>query len=490
MNESGRCGKCGGRLGVDGRCSGCLLAVGLEQEESFGVEELHALLPDFDVLERVGSGGMGVVYRARQRSLDRDVAIKILAPNVADSADFVDRFQREAKALATLTHPNIVAVYDYGMTDGVAYIVMEWIDGTSLRKVMEAGELASDQALKIVSTLCDTLQYAHDQSVVHRDIKPENILLTRAGEIKVVDFGLARSLNGDPDRTMTAQAMGTPAYMAPEQLEQPTTVDHRADIFSLGVMFYEMLTGELPMGRFAPPSEKVQIDVRLDDVVLRTLEKERERRYQRAADVKTDIHAVGKGKSATPAPGDKPKRRTPAYHLVTVIGCIGALLFGAMLLSSCAAIAIPNLLNRVEQGKGKRTVYDLNEISVAVDQMRQESGSYPVIDNFDQLLDLKPDLPPVDGWANPFIAYSDGERFVVGSKAASENDGLTFERIPGAHPEFDTSIIFINGEKIQWQGLPPGSNARNLRAVGATLTLFWLAGFLFFAIFAYRRMNR
>lgn len=143
--------------------------------------------------------------------------------------------------------------------------------------------------------MCDALQYAHDHGVVHRDIKPENLLLDRRGQLKVADFGLSKLLGtSEPDLNLTGtyQVMGTPRYMAPEQMEQSRNVDHRADIYSLGVIFYEMLTGELPLGRFATPSEKTQIDVRLDEVVLRTLEKEPERRYQHASEVKDDLESI------------------------------------------------------------------------------------------------------------------------------------------------------------------------------------------------------
>ena len=169
---------------------------------------------------------------------------------------------------------------------------MEYVDGVNLRHALRAGRLAPREALAIVPQICDALQYAHDQGVVHRDIKPENVLLDRTGRVKIADFGLAKLLGKGPDDftlTRTQQVMGTPRYMAPEQIEKPTTVDHRADIYSLGVVLYEMLTGELPLGRFEPPSHKVQVDVRIDEVVLRTLEKEPERRYQRASQVKTEL---------------------------------------------------------------------------------------------------------------------------------------------------------------------------------------------------------
>ena len=172
---------------------------------------------------------------------------------------------------------------------------MEFVDGVNLRQLEKAGRLSPREALQIIPQICDALQYAHDEGVVHRDIKPENVLVDRKGRVKIADFGLAKILGRDPEAlrlTAEGQVMGTPHYMAPEQVEHPQAVDHRADIFSLGVVFYEMLTGELPLGKFQPPSRKVQVDVRLDEVVLHTLEKEPELRYQHASEVKSDVETI------------------------------------------------------------------------------------------------------------------------------------------------------------------------------------------------------
>jgi hypothetical protein len=155
--------------------------------------------------------------------------------------------------------------------------------------------LSPREALQIVPQICEALQYAHDEGIVHRDIKPENVLLDKKGRVKIADFGLAKILGREPQDfhlTGVGQVMGTPNYMAPEQVEHPQAVDHRADIYSLGVVFYEMLTGELPLGKFALPSRKVQVDVRLDEVVMHTLEKEPERRYQHASQIKSDVETI------------------------------------------------------------------------------------------------------------------------------------------------------------------------------------------------------
>jgi len=271
------------------------------------IEDLARLFPQLEVLEPIGKGGMGAVYKARQKDLDRLVALKVLPVRAGTDPGFTERFTREARALARLSHPNIVAVYEFGQVDSLHYFIMEYVDGTNLRQVERSGGLEPKQALAIIPQICEALQFAHDKGIVHRDIKPENILLDREGHVKIADFGLAKILGQRQDLTLTAEGhiMGTPHYMAPEQVEHPQAVDHRADIYSLGVVFYEMLTGELPLGKFAPPSRKVQIDVRLDEVVLRTLEKEPDRRYQQASQVKTEVETI----ISTPEP--KPKPHTP-----------------------------------------------------------------------------------------------------------------------------------------------------------------------------------
>jgi serine/threonine protein kinase len=257
--------------------------------------ELARYFPELEILELIGRGGMGAVYKARQKNLDRLIALKILPFSVNRDPAFAERFAREARALAKLTHPNIVSVHDSGQTDGLFYFIMEFVDGMNLRQLLNSGRIAPKEALAIVPQICDALQYAHDKGIVHRDIKPENILLDKTGMVKIADFGLAKLMGReakDLSITDTHDVMGTPHYMAPEQVEHPLDVDHRADIYSLGVVFYQMLTGELPIGRFAPPSRKVQIDVRLDEVVLRALEKEPDHRYQHVSDVKTQVETI------------------------------------------------------------------------------------------------------------------------------------------------------------------------------------------------------
>ena len=314
MNATRKCPRCGTELPAnipEEQCPKCLLEFGIDTQPAAAanssnptdpakppppsIADLAPRFPQLEILEFLGQGGMGLVYKARQMTLDRLVALKILPVNKSEERNFAERFTQEARALARLNHPNIVAVYDFGQTNGFYYLLMEYVDGLNLRQLERSGGVTPPEALKIIPAICDALQYAHNHGIVHRDIKPENILLGQAGHLKIADFGLAKLLQragADPALTRAEQVMGTPHYMAPEQLEHPLEVDHRADLYSLGVVFYEMLTGELPLGKFAPPSQKVEVDVRLDQVVLRALERERDRRYQQASDIKTDLATV------------------------------------------------------------------------------------------------------------------------------------------------------------------------------------------------------
>ena len=336
-NKCPHCGKPVPATALQGICPECMLKAGLSAETGEvgpggtiaakpppqpapRVDEIAPHFPHLEILECLGRGGMGAVYKARQPKLDRFVALKILTRSrdhgITDT-EFAARFQQEARALARLNHPDIVAVYDFGevgqasslspseagkppsetgkMPVPLHYLLMEYVDGLTLRQLLQTRKLSPEQALSIVPKICEALQFAHERGIVHRDIKPENILLDKQGQVKIADFGIAKIL-GTPavDRGLTGakDLMGTPHYMAPEQIEHPQTVDHRADIYSLGVVFYEMLTGELPLGRFAPPSQRVQVDVRLDEVVLRSLEKEPGRRYQHASEIKTDVETI------------------------------------------------------------------------------------------------------------------------------------------------------------------------------------------------------
>ena len=259
--------------------------------------EIEALLPQFEIHDLLGQGGMGAVFRARHKQKRRWVALKVLFPRREGERAFAERFAREARALESLNHANIVALHEFGEVQGRLYLAMEYVDGRTLRDLLRTGQLAPATTFDIVRQLCDALEAAHAQGFVHRDLKPENVLLNNLGNVKLADFGLAklRSLDA-PARTLTGEmeTMGTPHYMAPEQIENPRSVDQRADIFSLGVLFYELLTGELPLGRFLPPSKLSAVDERIDDLILRALDKNPARRQSSAVQFRADLeHILG-----------------------------------------------------------------------------------------------------------------------------------------------------------------------------------------------------
>lgn len=298
-------------------------------------DQIAPHFPQLEILECLGRGGMGVVYKARQKALNRFVALKLLAPERVDDPMFAERFAREAQALAALNHPNIVTIHDFGQAGGFFYLLMEFVDGANLRHLLRASKFTPEQALAIVPSLCDALQFAHERGIVHRDIKPENILLDKAGRVKVADFGIAKMLVNGQDSgreqpgspaNATQSVVGTPGYSAPEQKSDPRNVDSRADIYSLGVVFYEMLTGELPGKKIEPPSRKVHIDVRLDEIVLRALDQKPELRYQQASLFKTHVESI----SASPDSDEssKPQAHRFVYLFTGLMGLLS--LFGLL----------------------------------------------------------------------------------------------------------------------------------------------------------------
>jgi len=257
------------------------------------------MLPQFEVEKLIGRGGMGAVYRGIQLSLERPVAIKVLPPAIEEQdTAFAERFKNEAKLMGRMNHPAIVSVYDFGRTpEGQLYFVMEFVDGTDVQQMIAThGKLPPEHALAVTAHLCDALGYAHKQGIVHRDIKPSNVLIDNEGRVKVADFGLAK-LTGPTAQsrglTQTGMAMGTPDYVAPETLTLGVDVDGRADLYAVGVMLYQMLTGDIPRGMFKMPSQKFQsIDPRFDNIVRHALEHDREERYQSSGDIRRDLDVI------------------------------------------------------------------------------------------------------------------------------------------------------------------------------------------------------
>jgi serine/threonine protein kinase len=316
--------------------------------------DLEGEFPDMEILELLGKGGMGVVYKARQRSLDRLTAIKLFPRGLTGDPSFSERFQQEARVLARLSHPHIVAAYEFGQSDRYCYFVMEFVDGITLRQALTHKRIPPGEALGVAHQICEALAFAHDEGIVHRDIKPGNILLegapdspvSRSGRVRVADFGLAKLLEGgalDFSLTASGHRMGTLHYMAPEQVESPERVDHRADIYAVGVVLYEMLTGELPIGRFPEPSNRSDVSPEIDALVLRCLDKSPENRFQTARELQEAL--------ADQLPSASLRR--PAYR--RRLSGRGRLRWGAIgVLATVALVAVVVLWPRLFPGRTSR----------------------------------------------------------------------------------------------------------------------------------------
>ena len=406
MAFSNSCPNCGAVLPSDataGLCPRCLMAeamaptqAGADQtaQKPLPPEEIAPHFPHLEILECLGRGGMGVVYKARQKTLNRFVALKLLAPERVLDPQFAERFTREAQALAALNHPNIITIYDFGQAGGFYYLLMEFVDGANLRQLLRARKFTPEEALAIVPPLCDALQFAHDRGIVHRDIKPENLLLDTAGRVKIADFGIAKMLGtangssnaGGPAATQstTQSAVGTPGYSAPEQKAHPQRVDSRADIYSLGVVFYELLTGERPDGRLEPPSKKVQIDVRLDEVVLRALEKDPELRFQQVSEIKTMVETIVQPPSS-PQPASPradssmvtPSKERPGNMSWTkIMAMVGACV---LLAAAALVIALHSITSSRNVIRIRAFIDDKDEIKIQGNKVwwEHEQGAFP-----------------------------------------------------------------------------------------------------------------
>ena len=277
------------------------------KENELTEKQLPTTFGDFELIEEIGRGGMGVVYRARQQSLGREVALKlILLDHLASETDRA-RFYAEARAAAKLEHPHIVPVYDLGDVQGRPYISMKLIEGSTLSSQLQNGHMDGKSAAKLLIPLCQAVQYAHENSVLHRDVKPSNIMINHEGQAFLTDFGLAKDLRETPTLTRTGAVVGTPAYMPPEQASgQKPTLDPTSDVYSLGAVLYHMITGQPPfVGRTGletvlmvmeqdPPSPRSLtrgLDRDLEMIILRCLQKPPDLRYASASALEQDLNA-------------------------------------------------------------------------------------------------------------------------------------------------------------------------------------------------------
>ena len=433
----------------------------------------------YEIDEVIGEGGMAKVFRGTDTVLGRTVAVKVLAPQFAEDEQFVARFRREAQAAAALNHPNIVSVFDTGSSGSVHYIVMEYVEGRTLREVIRAeSRLLPERSVEIAEAVSRALSAAHEKGLVHRDIKPGNIMLTGDGQVKVMDFGIARATSADTV-TQTAAVLGTAAYLSPEQA-QGETVDARSDIYSLGVVLYEMLTGRQPFSgdspvsvaykhvtQDPPPPSSINPDVpeSLDAVVMKSLAKNADNRYQSASEMGDDLRRAAQGMpvAATPVLGGDttqvidrtsetalltgpieeeeyppPRRtgRTVGIVLLILAVLIGAVVLFLLTLSGGAEpVAVPNVVgfNR------PAAVQTLEDAGLQVEVVRRVRGNTPV----DEVFRQDPEAgTEVDEGSTVTIFVSKGARQVEVPGVV----GLTQEEAQAAIEDAELVVGFVGQE--------------------------------------------
>lgn len=318
------------------------------------IEEIGALLPHY-IFEKLSAfGGMGAVYKARQASLDRPVAIKILPPAFGKEPEFAERFKSEARAMAKLNHSNIVAVYDFGMTyAGHLFLVMEWVEGPTLHELIHKGVIPVKKAASLAMQLCDALSYAHNHRILHRDIKPGNIMVNQEDQVKVTDFGLARPITGEAEEN----PYGTPDYAAPEILGKGT-VDQRVDIYAAGIVLYEMLTGRLPKNPRRSVTEYAPVSAGWDMVIDLATHPDLEKRFMDARDLRAHIaNMLSKAEAAVAIPvavavDEDKKAGLKPLHLALV--CAALILVSGILWMVLSPGAEPDRADRAAEARAKR----------------------------------------------------------------------------------------------------------------------------------------
>ncbi len=420
-----------------GLCPRCLLdganaptdaGLGTQSWKTPTLAEIASAFPELEVLGHLGTGGMGCVYRVRERDSGRISALKVLPRELATDPAFVERFEREARTLSRLRHPHIVGVHGFGQAGGFCFLLMEFVDGANLRQALRSGRFTPQQALALIPPICEALQAAHSQGVLHRDIKPENLLLDAEGRVKIADFGIAKLLEGPGASageaytlTRTGARIGTPHYMAPEQVETPDQVDHRADIYSLGVVFYELLTGELPLGRFPAPSIKAGLDARVDDIVFRALAKERELRQQTADQMKAEVEGLGGTESEE---RDKPAKRVSIWRRFgpwtrfRVAGAVAVALLAAWALLTVTVRFLQQNKTHADRIAGVNRLKNIGlavktiEVDGLISNINTLTGQ-PVVIFGPELTDTSPDsilavAPGGSDLKNPTVLFADG----------------------------------------------------------------------------------
>ncbi len=447
---------------------------------------------------------MGEVHKATQLSLGRTVAVKLLNPELAKDPSFIARFQKEAAALAALSHPHIVSIVDKGKTENTYYLVMEFVDGPSLRELIRAPELDVMGALRRMLEICRAIEYAHGRGVIHRDLKPENILLDQqaGGIAKVSDFGLASFLaDASPSSryalTSTHVSMGTLSYMAPEQRVDAKNADARADIFSLGVILYEWLTGEVPLGTFDPPSRRRPgLDVRLDAIVTKCLKPDPEDRYPSVAALIADLEILVPGSLLSMAPVKltrfqrfrqgvrkvvrKTLQASAMVLVVTAMGVLGLTYLGADKTpkppqpgADIMDAALPPLEPRKVQGRLEGTEKRTATLGEGPDPLELLVAGRPVEFEGKTLVFPAADGPPYVGRVRMNIAVREGDIASLSARVQAEALPLSPMRrvmtLKDGPPQASQAALMLLGSDSRYVALIHNG-------AGAPLRLDWALG--------------
>lgn len=360
------CERCGTVLEPRGECPKCLLEFGLQAKSSsrdasqsptaapepMSLEYVTDLLPQFEILGLLGYGAMGSVYKACNKFLGRVVALKVLHPCHTDDPELVERTLREAQALAKFSHPNIFTCYSAGESEGHVFLELEYVEGQTLAPIMECN-IPLERRIALLKAICDGLAHAHRHDIIHRDLKPTNILIGANGSVKVADFGLAKSIAADvhaAQLTLSSYAGGTLGYMAPEQFIKGATIDHRVDIYALGVIAYQLHTGRWPAGRFDPPSKWAKISPDLDSVILKCLSQDPNERPQSASEVAEFLSSfpISQGENAMSQANTNAKVAPASTPSFMIAGLLAVSL--VVLLAVFGGVYIGRATTRVTQG--------------------------------------------------------------------------------------------------------------------------------------------
>lgn len=467
----------GAETAVCPRCGGLLSRETTEQGETKELPEEERPKPEtalqgrrignYEIIEEVSRGAMGVIFKCRQTGLNRIVALKLLIAGEHASETQVERFKREAQAAARLRHPNIVPIHEIGVFEDKHFFTMDFIEGENLATLMRQGDISTYRALEICAQVADALHYAHSHNVIHRDVKPGNIIIDSDGRALVTDFGLAKFLDTDTKFTKTGTALGTPAYMSPEQASgKAANIDHRADIYSLGAVLYEMLTAQPPFSGTTmmetimkvihddpTPPKKLNPRIHRDiqTIVLKAMEKDPSRRYQTAKDFADDIRRFLAGEAITARPASllyKGYRKLAKYKSAIV----------AVLITIAVGLAIANIVRETylpdprELEQQERLIMEAERTILQTERLKEPTWEVSYQDDFaDSAFFAKHWKVIKPGWLvkDSKLLFSGSDGAVYVNQPFRGNLRLDFDLLPISAPEMRLKCTLLSRKPMR-----------------------------------------